>query len=242
MAESLYEIPVKDEFVQQILDKPEKFIVPDSDLEKRLLGITKNLFDYGIKNENNSSCPLEELYIEGFDNDQIWEEIQLQNVPLIEQFNEISNDIIENDLQMSEDEDETNDEEYELKSNEDEINEDEENDEEMENVDEENEIEDENEEEEEEEENIENIQEAEDFSDEDLNNKGKSSNLNRKFKKTVVDDQFFSLREMEAFAEEFERKDILRSRRFNKEENGEDEDENDEGMADEDYEYMNFDQ
>jgi len=114
MTENLLEIPVNDEFVNQILDKPEKFILPDAKLEKKILEITKNLFDFGIKYENNSSCPLEELYIEGFDNEQIWEEIQLQNVPLIEQFNEISNDIIENDLQMSEDESEVNDNDEEF--------------------------------------------------------------------------------------------------------------------------------
>jgi len=47
MAETQYEIPINNEFVKQILDKPEKFIVPDNDLEKKILGITKNLFDYG---------------------------------------------------------------------------------------------------------------------------------------------------------------------------------------------------
>ena len=141
---------------------------------------------------------------------------------------------------MSEDEDEINEDDYELEGNED--------DEEMENVDdinEQEESEEENEKSEENEENEENdkdILDAENFIEDDMDNKVKSSNSNRKFKKTVVDDQFFSLREMEAFAEEFERKDILRSRRFNKEENDEEDDENDEGMADEDYEYMNFDQ
>jgi len=48
MTESLYEIPVNDEFINQILDKPEKFLVPDEKLEKKILGVTKNLFDFGI--------------------------------------------------------------------------------------------------------------------------------------------------------------------------------------------------
>jgi len=135
---------------------------------------------------------------------------------------------------MSEDEEEIN----EVENNE--LNEDE--DEEFDNLENLNEEKEEEEEDNEklEEHNEDNEEEMEDEEfNEDIDNSGKSSNTKRKFKKTVVDDDFFSLREMEAFAEEFERKDILRSRRFN----GENEDEeNDEGMADEDYEYMNFDQ
>jgi len=43
MTESLYEIPVNDEFIHQVLDNPEKFIVPDENLEKKILGITKKI-------------------------------------------------------------------------------------------------------------------------------------------------------------------------------------------------------
>jgi len=136
---------------------------------------------------------------------------------------------------MSEEEEEEEEENYD----DNEFNEVEENeDEEMENLNEN----EENEEHEFDEENNEDIMDDEDFSEDNVDNKGKSLNSNKKYKKTVVDDEFFSLREMEAFAEEFERKDILRSRRFNKEENGEEFDEDDEGMNEEDYEYMNFDQ
>ena len=135
---------------------------------------------------------------------------------------------------MSEDEEENEEiNEYEEEDNE--LNEDENEDNvELENLNEE----EDNNNDEEQIENDEDILDDEDLN-EDIDKNGKSLNSKRKFKKTVVDDDFFSLREMEAFAEEFERKDILRSRRFN----GENEDdENDEEMADEDYEYMNFDQ
>ena len=69
-------------------DHPESYLKPPSSLEKDNVIAVKQIFDFCKKDEPNSSrslastCPLQELLVEGFDVEQIWQEIELQNTSL----------------------------------------------------------------------------------------------------------------------------------------------------------------
>ena len=85
------------------LSKPEDYLNPTPELRARCLAGVKNIFDIlqehcrdveaakasssqGSKTRKKSVAltgPLPELYVEGFDLDQIWEQIQLVNEPMI---------------------------------------------------------------------------------------------------------------------------------------------------------------
>ena len=70
-------------------DHPESYLKPPSSLEKDNVIAVKQIFDFCKKDEPNSSrslantCPLQELLVEGFDVEQIWQEIELQNTSLL---------------------------------------------------------------------------------------------------------------------------------------------------------------
>lgn len=79
------------------LAKPESYANPTEELKARSLAGVKKVFDFYQKFarenlqllETRGGCkhistgPLKELYIEGLDEDQIWEQIQLVNEPVI---------------------------------------------------------------------------------------------------------------------------------------------------------------
>lgn len=68
---------------------PETYLKPPSSLEKDTKATVKDIFDFCKKDEPNSSrslastCPLQELLVDDFDIEQIWQEIELQNTPLL---------------------------------------------------------------------------------------------------------------------------------------------------------------
>lgn len=63
---------------------PEKYLEPSDTMRKEVLSITKKMYDfmkeYDVFSNQNS---LNELLVSGFDNEQIWQEIQLQNAPCL---------------------------------------------------------------------------------------------------------------------------------------------------------------
>ncbi|XP_067036047.1 U3 small nucleolar ribonucleoprotein protein MPP10-like [Acropora muricata] len=69
---------------------PEVYLKPPQSLERESISTIKRIFDFCKKDEANSSrslastCPLQELFVDGFDAEQIWQEIDLQNVPLLQ--------------------------------------------------------------------------------------------------------------------------------------------------------------
>ena len=79
------------------LSTPEDYLNPSPELRSRCLAGVKTVFDFLQKHcrEKRTSAsteakkasvptgPLSELYVEGFDADQIWEQIQLVNEPLL---------------------------------------------------------------------------------------------------------------------------------------------------------------
>ncbi|KAG0235604.1 u3 small nucleolar ribonucleoprotein MPP10 [Actinomortierella wolfii] len=74
-------------FSVNILDKPEVFLTKGDEYAEQAKAMTKHLYDLGKASETEDmkgQCSmLEELFIDGFDNEQIWEEIQMQNAPFL---------------------------------------------------------------------------------------------------------------------------------------------------------------
>ncbi|KAF0726460.1 hypothetical protein AaE_009607, partial [Aphanomyces astaci] len=61
------------------------FFAPSTELATTISHVTKYLYDKAKKRESSSSVAtssLEALYVDGFDADQIWEQLKLQNEPL----------------------------------------------------------------------------------------------------------------------------------------------------------------
>ena len=75
--------------LEKASDHPESYLKPPSSLEKDNVIAVKQIFDFCKKDEPNSgrslasTCPLQELLVEDFDVEQIWQEIELQNTPLL---------------------------------------------------------------------------------------------------------------------------------------------------------------
>lgn len=75
---------VVETFETKVLQKPELFFTPSEQVASDIKQFTKNVFDHCTKFVSQSSVtPLDQLYIDGFDADQIWEQLQLQNGPLV---------------------------------------------------------------------------------------------------------------------------------------------------------------
>ncbi|KAF8934015.1 U3 snoRNP protein [Haplosporangium gracile] len=74
-------------FNEQVLDKPEVFLTRNETSAEQAKSVTKYLYDLGKSTETGSlkgqGSMLEELFVDGFDNDQIWEEIHMQNTPFL---------------------------------------------------------------------------------------------------------------------------------------------------------------
>lgn len=71
-------------FETKVLQKPELFFTPSEQVASDIKQFTKHVFDHCTKFVSQSSVtPLDQLYIDGFDADQIWEQLQLQNGPLV---------------------------------------------------------------------------------------------------------------------------------------------------------------
>ncbi|KAJ3049488.1 u3 small nucleolar ribonucleoprotein MPP10, partial [Rhizophlyctis rosea] len=74
--------PVAEDFLPTVAGRPDKFLVPDNALAKQALSATKWLFDIGKTTEPYTMSPLPELLIEGFDAEQVWEQVRLQSEPM----------------------------------------------------------------------------------------------------------------------------------------------------------------
>lgn len=87
-----------DDFVEKVVDHPEVFFNPTNELSMAVTKAIKFSFDYAKQNEPSEGLggPLDELYTEGFDPEQIWEELQLQNKPMLQYLTKKSNDIVSN--------------------------------------------------------------------------------------------------------------------------------------------------
>ena len=78
-------------FLQDIANQPEEFYTKNDKMSKNLLTCVKLYFDYAKKHadESTSVIPgseLSELFIDGLDFEQIWEQINMQNIPIINHY------------------------------------------------------------------------------------------------------------------------------------------------------------
>jgi U3 small nucleolar RNA-associated protein MPP10 len=67
--------------VEQLTSEPLHFVTRNIELSSKMRRLTKDLFDLGKKEARSQAAagPLPELIIDNFDDQQIWEELQLQN-------------------------------------------------------------------------------------------------------------------------------------------------------------------
>ncbi|EGZ30750.1 hypothetical protein PHYSODRAFT_448712, partial [Phytophthora sojae] len=72
-------------FREKVVQQPEVFFTPSEEVAKNVKAFAKHAFDRTSKyqSKSGSAAPLEELYVDGFDADQIWEQLRLLNGPLV---------------------------------------------------------------------------------------------------------------------------------------------------------------
>jgi len=74
---------------QAELSDPLVYLEPSSRLDECFLRGMRTVFNMCKGTSNLQTGPLPELYTEGFDNDQIWEEVQLLNEPALGQLSKV---------------------------------------------------------------------------------------------------------------------------------------------------------
>lgn len=105
-SESLPLVSVLSE-LESAFDHPESYLKPPATLQKNTLSAVKQIFDFCKKDELSgkrslgSTCPLQELLVENFDDEQIWQEIELQNTPLLRALKQDIQDLKERADQLS---------------------------------------------------------------------------------------------------------------------------------------------
>ncbi|CAO3566219.1 unnamed protein product [Mortierella alpina] len=221
LAQSMPDEALLKSFNEHVLEKPEVFLSRTEASAEQAKTITKYLYDLGKATETDSlkgqGSMLEELFVDGFDNDQIWEEIHMQNTPFLSYLkSEIKNlkslKSSEQTAAAGEDDDEEEeDEDMDLGLDEEEMGVDMDDtdnmdgfsaeDEEMDGLDSDQEEDDEDEDAEDDEEELEDDEEEEDLDDLDLPVKKRS-------KTSEVDDDFFNLEEFNAMTEKQEQDEL----------------------------------
>ncbi|TYZ67689.1 hypothetical protein PybrP1_006085 [[Pythium] brassicae (nom. inval.)] len=74
-----------DDFARAVLRQPEVFFTPSPEVAADVRRFTKHAFDRGARPPPTAHAApmLDELYVDGFDVEQIWEQLQLRNGPLL---------------------------------------------------------------------------------------------------------------------------------------------------------------
>ena len=99
-------VSVLSEF-ESVFGQPESYLKPPTILQKNTLSAIKQIFDFCKRDELSgtrslaSTCPLQELLVEDFDDEQIWQEIELQNTPLLRVLKQDVHSLKENVDQLS---------------------------------------------------------------------------------------------------------------------------------------------
>ncbi|KAG1711716.1 hypothetical protein DVH05_008962 [Phytophthora capsici] len=72
-------------FHKNVVKKPEVFFTPSEEVAKEIKAFAKHAYDRTSKYQSKSggAGPLEELYVDDFDADQVWEQLRLLNGPLV---------------------------------------------------------------------------------------------------------------------------------------------------------------
>ncbi|CAI5721071.1 unnamed protein product [Hyaloperonospora brassicae] len=71
-------------FREKVIQQPEVFFTPSTDIAEEIQAFAKHAYDRTSKYQSKSggAQPLDELYVDGFDADQVWEQLRLLNGPL----------------------------------------------------------------------------------------------------------------------------------------------------------------
>uniref|UniRef100_A0A6B2KZR8 U3 small nucleolar ribonucleoprotein protein MPP10 n=1 Tax=Arcella intermedia TaxID=1963864 RepID=A0A6B2KZR8_9EUKA len=89
-------------YLEEVIEKPLVFLEPSQKLKGSILDQTKKLYDYAKQHEFfDVGESLPELLVDGFDNDQIWEEMELRNGPLLKLLNSQVQNILRSDVDFS---------------------------------------------------------------------------------------------------------------------------------------------
>ncbi|KAG2172952.1 hypothetical protein INT44_004693 [Umbelopsis vinacea] len=203
-------VSVLDTFVKDVIEKPQIFFAKDEKSAAKAIAAAKDLFDAAKKIETVQFSPFDELLTEGFDNEQIWEELALQNSPFIAYAKE-QLQYFEEEEEESQSSDEANDDsELEAMDETDDIEQDL-------GSDETGDFEDALEEQSDEEDVVEEEDEQVEFKDVELDEEEDDAldleefddRPTRTTKPTEVDDEFFDLKEFNQWTEKQEEQDML---------------------------------
>jgi len=91
----------------EISGQPEVFVSASLNVERRLLQAATQLYALAKQYEKRGKfvgSPLPELLVDGFDTEQIWEEIQLQNKPIFKQLRKQINELATKTLKKTQEE------------------------------------------------------------------------------------------------------------------------------------------
>nr|KAF6411022.1 M-phase phosphoprotein 10 [Rousettus aegyptiacus] len=83
--------------VRKATGRPESFLTVQDELASDFISLTKVLYDFNKVLENGSvrGSPLQKLVIDNFDDEQIWQQLELQNEPVLQFFENAVSDTIE---------------------------------------------------------------------------------------------------------------------------------------------------
>ncbi|XP_041508039.1 U3 small nucleolar ribonucleoprotein protein MPP10 [Microtus oregoni] len=89
--------------VKKATSRPECFLTIQNGLASKFTSLTKVLYDFNkiLENGRISGSPLQKLEINSFDDEQIWQQLELQNEPILQYFqNAVSETVEDEDLSL----------------------------------------------------------------------------------------------------------------------------------------------
>lgn len=173
-----------EDIIKRLTENPQKFLTKDKDMYNGWMAVAEHMFKKACE-ARIGNCTLSQLYIEGFDAEGIWNQIELLNHAAIPELQAYVDSLPSNEFEEENEEtltahmdtisDSFNGEDEGMND----INESE-------------------------------MSDCEEFEEEemDLNSNDEDKTLSNSNRKSVVDDDFFSLEEMERFAELGEQRDL----------------------------------
>ncbi|XP_004409806.1 PREDICTED: U3 small nucleolar ribonucleoprotein protein MPP10 [Odobenus rosmarus divergens] len=89
--------------VDKATGQPECFLTIQDELASNFTSLTKVLYDFNkiLENDRIHGSPLKKLVIDNFDDEQIWQQLELQNEPILQYFqNAVSKTIKDKDISL----------------------------------------------------------------------------------------------------------------------------------------------
>ncbi|XP_008685791.1 U3 small nucleolar ribonucleoprotein protein MPP10 [Ursus maritimus] len=89
--------------VDKATGQPECFLTIQDELASNFTSLTKVLYDFNkiLENDRIHGSPLKKLVIDNFDDEQIWQQLELQNEPILQYFqNAVSKTIKDEDISL----------------------------------------------------------------------------------------------------------------------------------------------